>query len=233
MNNKTHNKVLLRVLVALLAVTLLFGIFAAPQAEAANYKASYIELMENDLKLNISDYFDSSVAYQLPEGVKAYVSEILEGKKLKMTELASGVVPANTAVLLWNESVANEDVTVNLTIVENTTFEGTNSFVGTVAAENLKAEKDCYSLQKGTKGKVGFYEKSTGTKGGFKAWIEMAKTGEARAFTIIFDGEDATGIKEALGLENENVEIYDLSGRRLDKPAKGVNIIGGKTVIVR
>ena len=34
-------------------------------------------------------------------------------------------------------------------------------------------------------------------------------------------------------LENENVEIYDLSGRRLDKPAKGVNIIGGKTVIVR
>ena len=70
MNNKTHNKVLLRVLVALLAVTLLFGIFAAPQAEAANYKASYIELMENDLKLNISDYFDSSVAYQLPESVK-------------------------------------------------------------------------------------------------------------------------------------------------------------------
>ena len=177
--------------------------------------------------------FNAPVAVQLPEGVKAYVSEILEGKKLKMTELASGVVPANTAVLLWNESVANEDVTVNLTIVENTTFEGTNSFVGTVAAENLKAEKDCYSLQKGTKGKVGFYEKSTGTKGGFKAWIEMAKTGEARAFTIIFDGEDATGIKEALGLENENVEIYDLSGRRLDKPAKGVNIIGGKTVIVR
>ena len=177
--------------------------------------------------------FNAPVAVQLPEGVKAYTSEIQEGNKLKMTELAGGIVPANTAVLLWNESVADEDVTVNLTITENVTFEGTNSFVGTVASEILNAEMDCYSLQKGTKGKVGFYAKSTGTKGGFKAWIEMAKSSEARAFVIIFDGEDATGIKEALGLENENVEIYDLSGRRLDKPAKGVNVIGGKTVIVR
>lgn len=177
--------------------------------------------------------FNAPVTVQLPEGVKAYTSEIQEGNKLMMTELAGGIVPANTAVLLWNESVADKDVTVDLTITENVTFKGTNSFVGTVAAENLNTEKDCYSLQKGTKGKVGFYSKSTGTKGGFKAWIEMAKSSEARAFVIIFDGEDATGIKEALGLENENVEIYDLSGRRLDKPAKGVNIIGGKTVIVR
>ena len=177
--------------------------------------------------------FNAPVAVQLPEGVKAYTSEIQEGNKLMMTELAGGIVPANTAVLLWNESVADEDVTVNLTITENVTFKGTNSFVGTVASENLNAEMDCYSLQKGTQGKVGFYAKSNGTKGGFKAWIEMAKSSEARAFVIIFDGEDATGIKEALGLENENVEIYDLSGRRLDKPAKGVNVIGGKTVIVR
>lgn len=177
--------------------------------------------------------FNAPVTVQLPEGVKAYTSEIQEGNKLMMTELEDGIVPANTAVLLWNESVADADVTVNLTITENVTFEGTNSFVGTVASEILNAEMDCYSLQKGTNGKVGFYAKSTGTKGGFKAWIEMAKSSEARAFVIIFDGEDATGIKEALGLENENVEIYDLSGRRLDKPAKGVNVIGGKTVIVR
>ena len=68
MNKKTHSKVLLRVLVALLAVTLLFGTFAAPQAEASSGKASYIERL-NDVKLDITDYLDSNVAYQLPEGV--------------------------------------------------------------------------------------------------------------------------------------------------------------------
>ncbi len=70
MNNKKHTKVLLRVLVALLAVTLLFGIFAAPQAEASNFKASYIDLMENAPGLDLKDYLDNSVVYQLPESVK-------------------------------------------------------------------------------------------------------------------------------------------------------------------
>ena len=70
MNNKTHNKVLLRVLVALLAATLLFGIFAAPQAEASSYKASYIDLMENAPKLDLDKYLDSDVVSKLPSNVK-------------------------------------------------------------------------------------------------------------------------------------------------------------------
>ena len=70
MNNKTHNKILLRVLVALLAATLLFGIFAAPQAKASSYKASYIEKIENGPKLDISEYLDSNVAYQLSDKIK-------------------------------------------------------------------------------------------------------------------------------------------------------------------
>ena len=70
MNNKTHNKVLLRVLVALLAATLLFGIFAAPQAEASSYKASYIDLMENAPKLDLEKYLDSDVVSKLPSNVK-------------------------------------------------------------------------------------------------------------------------------------------------------------------
>ncbi len=184
--------------------------------------------------------FNAPVAVEIPEGVKAYVGEIQQdGTTLQMWRIENGVIPANTAVLLYNSAVAEENVTVNMNIVadneEAEAIKGKNNFVGTVAAENLNADKYCYSLQVNSSDetKVGFYRKTRGTKGGFKAWLETDKAVGARVFTIIFDGEDATGIKEALGLENENVEIYDLSGRRLDKPAKGVNIIGGKTVIVR
>ena len=181
--------------------------------------------------------FNAPVAVELPEGISAYIGELnMDNNTLQMYRLDGNQIPANTAVLLRKEGVT-EDATVDFTIVSNAEedFDGvTNSLVGTVAAENLDDTKNCYSLQKSnTTGKVGFYSKTTGTKGGFKAWVETEKAEGARVFTIIFDGEDATGIKEALGLENENVEIYDLSGRRLDKPAKGVNIIGGKTVIVR
>lgn len=181
--------------------------------------------------------FNAPVAVELPEGISAYIGELnMENNTLQMYRLDGNQIPANTAVLLRKEGVT-EDATVDFNIVSNAEedFGGvTNNLVGTIAAENLDDTKNCYSLQKNnTTGKVGFYSKASGTKGGFKAWLETDKAVGARVFTIIFDGEDATGIKEALGLENENVEIYDLSGRRLDKPAKGVNIIGGKTVIVR
>lgn len=189
--------------------------------------------------------FHAPVAVELPDGVNAYIGKIVDGNKLKMRKFDEGKIPANTAVLLYNSDYANTPE-VSLSIIETTGYtqdvlddiNDKDDFVGTVAAENLNAEKDCYSLQKSTAtegdsaGKMGFFKKTSGTKGGFKAWLEITKSASnARAFTIIFDGDDATGLKEALGLENENVEIYDLSGRRLDKPAKGVNVIGGKLVV--
>ena len=70
MNKMKQNKVLQRVLVALLAATLLFGVIAAPQAEATGYSASYIEKLQDALGVNLKDYVDSSVMYQLPESVK-------------------------------------------------------------------------------------------------------------------------------------------------------------------
>ena len=188
--------------------------------------------------------FNAPVAVQLPTGVLAYVADVDENKTtLHMYRLEGNVIPANTPVMLYNYAAkadgAADETTIDLLIVDAYTgdefekFEGENDFVGTIEAENLNADKNCYSLQvnKNDPTKVGFYNKTTGTKGGFKAWLETDKAEGVRAFTIIFDGDDATGLKEALGLENENVEIYDLSGRRLDKPAKGVNVIGGKLVI--
>ena len=188
--------------------------------------------------------FNAPVPVELPEGVIAYVAQIVGESTLKMRKFISEpgelvVVPANTPVMLYKENLT-ADTQISLEIEEDTYSEeelaeirAKNSFFGTVAAKTYPTTGETvYSLQKNsTSTMVGFYQKSSETTlGGFKAWIKTA-TSNARAFTIIFDGDDATGLKEALGLENENVEIYDLSGRRLDKPAKGVNVIGGKLVI--
>ena len=196
--------------------------------------------------------FNAPVPVELPEDVLAYVAEVDENKTtLHMHRLEGNVVPANTPVMLYNEAAkaddAPDETTIDLEIVDAYTgdefddINEKNDFYGTVAAEITPTNENVYSLQKSNSAEVvGFYKKAATTTvgetttpttmGGFKAWIKTA-TSNARAFTIIFDGDDATGLKEALGLENENVEIYDLSGRRLDKPAKGVNVIGGKLVI--
>lgn len=192
--------------------------------------------------------FNAPVAVEMPEGVIAYVAQIVGESTLKMRKFISEnggpvVVPANTPVMLYKENVS-ADTQISLDIVEDTysdeevaEISAKNSFVGTVAAETYPEGATVYSLQKKQKEQdsdpdmVGFFKKASDTTlAGFKAWVKTA-TASARSFTIIFDGDNATGIKEALGLENENVEIYDLSGRRLDKPAKGVNVIGGKLVV--
>ena len=186
--------------------------------------------------------FNAPVAVEIPTGVLAYVADVdEENSTLKMYRLEGNEIPAETPVLLYNESAKTANQNVDIKIVdsyagnEGGDISTKKGFDGTVAAETYPENTTVYSLQKHTDGtKVGFYKKSADTTlGGFKAWVKIAgePTAEGRAFTIIFDGDDATGLKEALGLENENVEIYDLSGRRLDKPTKGVNVVGGKLVI--
>ena len=192
--------------------------------------------------------FNSPVAVQIPEDTKAYVCKIgTDGNTLTFYEITSVVdesgektIPANTPVLLYNSTVkdAGSDVTVSFPVTTIDTEITNNSFVGTLATEAFStsdSEKDTYSLRTNTiEGvtKVGFYKKTSGTTlAGFKAWLQTAHQDQARNFTIYFNGEDdATGIAEALGLDSDKVEIYDLSGRKLSGYQKGINIVNGKKI---
>ena len=45
--------------------------------------------------------------------------------------------------------------------------------------------------------------------------------------------KDATSIQYVKMAANSDTPIYNLNGQRLEKPQKGINIIGGKKVIVK
>ena len=46
-----------------------------------------------------------------------------------------------------------------------------------------------------------------------------------------YEGSDPSGIQGITLENNPNAPVYDLNGRRLTEPAKGINIIGGKKVL--
>jgi hypothetical protein len=77
---------------------------------------------------------------------------------------------------------------------------------------------------------AGFYKKGAGFKVyNHKAYLNVpANVAAARAIYLDFGGE--TGI-----LETENgkvkIEIYDLSGRRVQNAEKGIYIVNGKKVV--
>ncbi len=192
--------------------------------------------------------FNCPVPVKIPSGVSAYVSKI-NGTKIKLYQihhdnLKDGeyyVIPANTPVLLHVDGgldPAGDDYEASF-VISDYDGEGISGddFYGTIAAEAM-GSGTYYSLRAWTASgdtypsKVGFYTKS-GNLAGFKAWIHDDSS-SARNFTIVFDGdEDPTGIVEALGLENDNVEIYDLNGRKLSSYKKGINIVNGKKVMIQ
>ena len=70
MKKKSLTNVIRVCCICLLVAAMLVGIFVAPNGEVSGYNASFIELMENGPKLDIKDYLNSSVMFELPSTVK-------------------------------------------------------------------------------------------------------------------------------------------------------------------
>ena len=181
------------------------------------------------------------VALTVPaDGVKAYTVSINEGGWADLNEIASGVIPANTGVVLAGEG------SHSFAITTAAAFEGENALEGTVAATNVT--KDAYVLgyinvaEEGEEEKkeVGFYtatknqvENTAWKNNSHKAYLPKPEGSNAVSYSFRF-GEGTTGISEVKG-ENGNVKaIYDLTGRRVENiSAPGIYIVGGKKVLVK
>lgn len=180
--------------------------------------------------------FNCPVALKVPTDVKAYVCRI-DGSTIRLfnadqiTDGDNWVLPAETPVLLYNEGYSTE-ATKYFTVASTQEKYDNNDFTGTIAAANQESGYTYYALRKMKSGTMGFHQRSDQSAAltGFRAWLRVG-TGQARDFTVVFGGDsDPTGIVEALGLQNDNVEIYDLNGRKLSSYQKGVNIVNGKKV---
>lgn len=152
----------------------------------------------------------------------------VEDGVVKATPIRGNIVPANTGVILYAETPAEYTgvVTTSDIVVSD------NELVAAIADTKVyykNNNKFNYILQSGE------FKKATGAllKAG-KAYLnttyDVAATTGARELKIVFDGE-TTGIK-AIETVNDK-SVYDLQGRRVAAPTKGLYIINGKKAIVK
>jgi hypothetical protein len=93
---------------------------------------------------------------------------------------------------------------------------------------------------------LGFYRFTTSSQNGRrieagKAYLQIetekvsSSSGNIKGFAIVFNDDEPTAITDVEDSRGkiDDAVIYDLSGRRLNKVQKGVNIINGKKVIVK
>ena len=168
------------------------------------------------------------VALTIPTGVKAYTGT-LNGEWLTLNEVST-TIPANTAVIL--EGAAN---TYNFAMTDDVDAIVGNNLVGTI--ETVAKTGTVYTLQShdfdvdGVKEGVAFKQYTGTNLTGFKAYLVVENGAQAIRVTR-GDEEGTTSIDNAqLTIDNENVVIYDLAGRRVEQMEKGIYIVNGKKIV--
>ena len=164
-------------------------------------------------------------AAAIPESVKAYTLTYTSGDKAEATEVEE-TITANTPVLLNGSGSA--------------TFTGS----GTVAAdaantagaltgvfETTAVPAGSYVLQNQEDG-IGFYKVAEGSAINAKPFrAYLTATSGARSLKISFSG--TTGVQTIAAEAQQNSEVYDLQGRRVAQPVKGLYIVNGKKMMVK
>lgn len=172
-------------------------------------------------------------AVELPSGVKAYKGT-LSGETLNLSKIADGsddennVLPAKTAAILWSE---NATVTGNTTLtIVTSALESIESDLKGSLADNTAISGTGYVLY-GNASSAGFYPLSDDTAPTCKAYLDIPASVKSFSFSFndIVDGIQKAELDERLG----QGPIYDLGGRRIEKPMRGIYIQNGRKFIIK
>ena len=147
----------------------------------------------------------------------------MDGSVVKFNKV-TGKVPANTGLLVRGET-ANVPVCASANPVDNL-------LVG-VTAEKVKTAGTVFVLMKGSKG-IGFYKNTNAfTLRANSAYLpaEAVEGSTARAFIALDD--ETTGIADVKAVKEDAEGMFDLQGRKIAKPTKGLYIVNGKKVVVK
>lgn len=193
-------------------------------ADAGNYW-QFIKVTEVPLTIAANDYTTLCLPFnvRLPEGsaVKAYYASAAAGAVLKLTEI-TGIIPANQGVILQNTN-ESEVANINLAITteEATTLTG-NQLRGVTAKREGYTAKQNYVLADGNKG-IGFYKANFTSIAANKAYLPVANVQNAQGVMMAFSfGNELTGIDNVNAAAPAAKKYYDLQGRRVLYPAKGI-----------
>ena len=166
-------------------------------------------------------------------GLTAYVAKSVGDGKVTLTSVTTA--PANTGLVL--KGTAGESY--NIPVGTSAETPASNLLVGcivetTVAKDATSGFNNYVLVNESGTAKFQSLVDNGATVGAGKAFLKNgAYSTGARSLQIVFDDE-TTGISR---IENKELKVensvYDLQGRRMTKPSKGLYIVNGKKVIMK
>lgn len=189
--------------------------------------------------------FCSPVNVTIPSGVQAFIATSVKedenlsaGTNFLFVEEITGVIPANTGVLLIG--TAGDAVNFPIAAADATLPDvATNRFVGTTVARQGFAADSHYGLKYSAEA----YAKAVLAKNGTvaevpanKAILPASVVPAASASNVLgfrFGDETVTAIENA-AVNGNAIEFYDLNGKRVNNPTTGIYVTReGRKVFVK
>lgn len=171
-------------------------------------------------------YYSNVTNYKASEGTQVFkVALELADAAITMTEITGSIVKSGQGVVLKSTSGC---IIMSPSNSGGTGDYSNNSLEGTMSEITNPSYGSVYVLNKTTENGVGFYKLSSGgTIGAGKAYLTYDGSAGVRAF---FPFEDTTGISSLTTKSSPKGEgsVYDLQGRRISQPTKGLYIVNGK-----
>lgn len=154
-------------------------------------------------------------------GLTAYTAS-KDGDVVKFNKV-TGKVPANEGLLVKG-ATTNIPVCASASAIENLLVgvtENTNKDANTI-----------FVLKNGANG-IGFYKNTNAfTVRANSAYLDATAVAGARTF-IALDDEETTNIDLTPVFSKGEAVVYDLQGRRVAQPTKGLYIVNGKKIVIR
>ena len=162
-------------------------------------------------------------------GVSIYKAA-LSGETLALSKVDGNVIKGGQAVVL--KSTVGGELEMEETPDDATGDYTGNELKGTTEAINGNGK--IYVLNYTQENGVGFYQLSAnGTLGANKAYLEYNGSNARAFFSFGFDDE-TSGIENTSSTDDTNRgEVYDLQGRQVKQPARGLYIKSGKKVVIK
>lgn len=205
----------------------------------------YIYIVQTAISATIGETGWTSFASPYPldlsgiDGGTAYYASSV-GERITMTS-TEATVPAGEGLLL--KGTAGGTVTIPIATTDGTAIEG-NKLVGCTSALDITMNTEGYAyfyVLASNNGKAEFQniknyvetDNQTVTIPAGKAYLDGYPTVGARALNMVFEEENVTGVNTVQGSGSKVNGYYDLQGRRVSQPTKGLYIMDGKKIIIK
>ena len=214
------------------AVSLSDDSYISDQASGTVNEISYTRLMSNDWGTLVLPY---SLTLTGEESYRLYAIDKIDGNELVLSRIEGTVAAGTPCVVKRNGTEAAltfgaNDAELSMAISDQNV--GGMTFRGTYTTKEVNSG---YVISKNSFWNVEELKNSTSVKGAkvgpFRAWLDGTSANAPAQLSMRIDGS-TTGINAIDALNDAEAEYYDLSGKRLDEPQRGVNIVrmkSGKT----